>query len=191
MRACVRDKARARARVRPYRPYHRARACMARARARLYSTQGRGCARTTAPVPPPGRWWPVPPRRWYGCARTTGAPVPPRRACHTRASHAPSTHPPGNATKRCEFYWVCPGAPTATGGLRPRARAGAASARGRRRRRGRRARPWPGKRVAHDDAQAELAVACDDNARDPRGVRAQPPPVGEAEQGVGEGAMPT
>ena len=40
-----------------------------------------------------------------------------------------------------------------------------------------------GERVAHDDAQAELPLAPfgrDDNAGDPRGVRAQPPPVGEA-----------
>ena len=37
-----------------------------------------------------------------------------------------------------------------------------------------------GERVAHDDAQAELALAACSDARDPRGVRAQPPPVGEA-----------
>ena len=49
-----------------------------------------------------------------------------------------------------------------------------------------------GERVADDDAQAELAPLGSqgrdgDNARDPRGVRAQPPAVGEAEQGVGDG----
>ena len=45
-----------------------------------------------------------------------------------------------------------------------------------------------GERVAHDDAQAELApIACGDDAGDPRRERAQPPAVGEAEQGVGEG----
>ena len=42
-------------------------------------------------------------------------------------------------------------------------------------------------RVADDDAQAELGVAACGDAGDPRGVRAQPPAVDEAEQGVGEG----
>ena len=50
-----------------------------------------------------------------------------------------------------------------------------------------------GERVAHDVAQAELAPIAlgskgdGDDAGDPRGVRAQPPAVDEAEQGVGEG----
>ena len=52
-------------------------------------------------------------------------------------------------------------------------------------------RGHPQERVADDDAQAELlapiAFGDDDDAGDPRGVRAQPPAVDEAEQGVGEG----
>ena len=119
--------------------------------------------------------------------RKDGAVIPLRRA------GAPG--PPENATKRCDFYWVCPGAPKATGAAAARLErvqaqrlheAGAAGARAQ--------RGHGGDRVAHDDAQAELVAPIalgskgeGDDARDPRGVRAQPPPVGEAEQGVGEG----
>ena len=100
--------------------------------------------------------------------------------------------PPENATKRCDFYWVNPGLAEGDREGAPKARlervqaqrlheAGAAGARAQ--------RGHGGERVAHDDAQAELApiIACDDDAGHPRRVRAQPPAVGEAEQGVGEG----
>ena len=101
----------------------------------------------------------------------------------------------GSAMKRCDFYWVDPRLaegdrppPAAVAARLQRMQAqrlheaGAAGAGAQRRHRG--------ERVAHDDAPAELfGVACGSNndAGQPRRVRAQPPAVDEAEQGFGEG----